>query len=323
MRQSAGQKSRESCDKCHTPLHSLVEPLSPLILEGVSCEVCHSISDIREEAFGVQASYSLSENIKMGFRCGAKDNYFHKVGCSPQFKQSILCAPCHSWAMPRESGEALWVFSDYNEWKSSTFNSISCQDCHMPTLVDEVAVGWEKKAQVGHHGMMGEDLGLRTQAIRLRGRVEAQGLKLSIALDIKNTGAGHKVPGGLPGRQMVLRIILLDKAGAEVQRRERIYERRLVSAKGEEVPFFQAEREDKDTRLSPGEARPELFEFDYKEQGSFRIALLWRSIAPKIGDEIHITPEERTLFGISVPFGAHAPGRARREMLPKAIAVKP
>lgn len=323
MREAAKEPEQKTCEGCHTPLLSRVDPMSPAVLEGVGCDVCHSIADIREESFGVFAEYALHENIKRGFRCGGKDNYFHKAGCSPQFRQSVICAPCHSWAMPKNSGGHLWVFNEYNEWKAGTFNSVPCQDCHMPAIVDEIAVGWEKKALLGHHGMMGDNNTLRMQAIEISGRVDAKGQKLSIALDVKNKGAGHKAPGGLPGRQMILRAVLLDQAGAEAARGERIYERRLVNADGDDVPFFQAEREDKDTRLSPGEARRERFEFEYAQGGQFRIELLWRSIAPVIGAAIRIAPEERVLAEVLVPFGRHRAGRAGRERLPITIAVKP
>lgn len=193
----------------------------------------------------------------------------------------------------------------------------------MPAVVDEVAVGWEKKAQVGHHGMLGEKPGLRMQALQLSGHVEAQGQRITIALDVKNTGAGHKVPAGLPGRQMILRVALLNQSGAEINKQEKIYHRRLVRGTGEETAFFWAEREDKDTRLSPGEQRRETIEFEYKEKGNVRIELLWRSIAPAIGGDFQIEPEEIILRRHLVPFGAHLAGQAGRQQLPKTISEKP
>jgi hypothetical protein len=312
-----------SCDPCHAPLASKVDPSELVAGESVTCEVCHSIADVKEHASGATITYALEDNIKRGPICGGKDNYFHKMGCSPLHRSSLLCAGCHKWSMPLHGGGELPIFTAYDEWKRSTYEatSIPCQDCHMPTAVDDVAAGWSKKVHVANHGFMGEADDLRRRALSMAVRVEDKAGMLHADIEVVNGAAGHKVPAGLPGRQIVLSVRVIDKAGSAIEQASRVFTRVLVDESGAEVPFYAARREGSDSRLEPGEARRESFSFDVKVEGEIVIELLWRRISPAIADVLKLPIEEQKLAEARVPFGALR-GTARA-LLPKTVAVKP
>ncbi|MCK6591499.1 MAG: hypothetical protein HUU21_24460 [Polyangiaceae bacterium] len=320
MREKSGPAS---CDPCHAPLASKVDPAEPVASEGVTCEVCHSIADVKEHASGAAVTYSLEDNIKRGPLCGGTDNYFHKMGCSPLHRSALLCAGCHKWSMPVHGGGELPIFTAYDEWKGSTYaaGSIPCQDCHMPTAVDEVAAGWNKKVRVANHGFMGEADDLRRRALSMSVRVEEKGGKLNADVEIVNGAAGHNVPAGLPGRQIVLSVRVIDKAGNAAGHDTRAFGRVLVDGSGAEVPFYAARREASDTRIKPGETRRESFSFDMKVEGEIVVELLWRRISPAVAGILKLPIEEQKLAEARVPFGALRGGS--RALLPKTVAVKP
>jgi hypothetical protein len=312
-----------SCDPCHAPLASKVDPTELVADESVTCEVCHSIANVKEHASGATITYALEDNIKRGPICGGKDNYFHKMGCSPLHRSALLCAGCHKWSMPLHGGGELPIFTAYDEWKLSTYEatSIPCQDCHMPTAVDDVAAGWSKKVRVANHGFMGEADDLRRRALSMTIRVEDKAGKLHADIEVVNSAAGHKVPAGLPGRQIVLSVRVIDKAGSALEQASRAFTRVLVDEGGAEVPFYAARREGSDSRLEPGEARRESFSFDVKVEGEIVIELLWRRISPAIADIVKLPIEEQKLAEARVPFGALR--GTTRALLPKTVAVKP
>lgn len=318
-----GQTDAASCDPCHAPLAQKVDPLEPVAGEGVTCEVCHSITDVKEHPARASMTFALEDNVKRGPICGGKDNYFHKMGCSPLHSESRVCAGCHHWTLSLPGGGELPIFTEHDEWKRSTYaaSSIPCQDCHMPTSVDEVAPGWSKKVRTANHGFMGDADELRRHALTMSIRVEDKGGKLNAAIELVNSAAGHKVPTGLPGRQIVLAVRVIDKAGRSVEQASRAYGRVLVSEAGAEVPFYAAQREVSDTRISPGEARRETFVFDGKDEGEIVIELLWRRLSPPLAEALKLPVEEQKLAEARVPFGA--PRGGARALLPKTLAVKP
>jgi nitrate/TMAO reductase-like tetraheme cytochrome c subunit len=312
-----------TCAPCHSPLASKVDPTEPAAGESVTCEVCHSIADVKEHPTSSAITYALEDNIKRGPICGAKDNYFHKMGCSPLHRTSLVCAGCHQWSMPLPGGGEIPIFTAYDEWKQSTYaaTSIPCQDCHMPSSVDEVAPGWSKKVQAANHGFMGEADDLRRRALSMAVRVEDRGGMLFAEVELVNHAAGHKVPTGLPGRQIALSVRVLDKAGSAVALDSRAFSRVLVDERGAEVPFYAARREASDSRIGPGEARREAFSFDVKDEGEIVIELLWRRISPAVAEVLKLPIEEQPLAAARVPFGA-LKGSARA-LLPKTVMVKP
>lgn len=312
-----------SCDRCHAPLLAVTDPSEPAAQEGVSCDVCHTIAELTPKRSGAGFALRVHDNIKYGPLCDAKDHYFHRMGCSPLHLDSTLCAGCHLLYLPGRGGQELPVFTEYEEWSQGPYPSmgIHCQGCHMPEETAEVAVGSPQRVGVAHHGFLGREGTLRREAIQLRVAVAGNQNELHVQVRLRNTGAGHKVPTGFPGKRLLLRVRTLDQAGQELNRSERTYARILVDDRGSEVPFFSATRLALDNRLAPDEARTESFDLVGPAAGKLHIELVWRGVSDMAAN---ISAEPRTdqvLRETYVAFGPPLPGGGRK-LLPKVVEVK-
>lgn len=149
----AGHEIAKQCEGCHTPAAVVkgeikgagLTGLSPLAMAGVSCDVCHSITDHTHW----QTPYHQPENGSMILSPG-KDGEdgpiltkngpfpveegcgedFHECVQNPLFLQSELCASCHQ-VFHYETHTPLEA--TYMEWKNGPYaaKGIECQDCHM------------------------------------------------------------------------------------------------------------------------------------------------------------------------------------------------
>ena len=314
-----------ACDRCHSPLLDRVAPGELVASEGVTCELCHGIKGVVEHDGGAVYTLGLDENIKYGPHCDVRDNYFHKVGCSPLHAEARVCSGCHQWSMELPAGGHLAIFTEYDEWLGSgaAKAGIACQDCHMPGVAAEIALGSPVRASVSHHGLLGRDGALRRAALSLALTVDDATPKLRAAITLTNVGAGHKVPTGLPGRQVVLRVRVVDPQGREIDRAERIYARVLVDEGGVEVPFYAATREASDDRLGHREARQVTFLLEPPAEGEVLAEVSWRELSPKLAESLgQPAPREIALAEARVGFGKPRRGGGRA-MLPRTVVAGP
>lgn len=160
----------EKCTRCHAPM-AAPAPESPpgevltylkqsdqraqLGLDGVSCAVCHQITD---KGLGSDESFTGHFEINKESKIfGPHANPFtmpmqRHVGYTPTHSshilKSALCATCHTVnttsvdAAGMPSAGEFHEQSPYLEWRNSVFNdevavpapqAKSCQACHMPT----------------------------------------------------------------------------------------------------------------------------------------------------------------------------------------------
>ena len=80
-----------------------------------------------------------------------------------------------------------------------------------------------------------------------------------------NSAAGHKIPTGLPSKQLVLTVRAL-AADRETFSQSRVYERKVLDEKGRVVRsdgdlFLLAAKVQSDNRIAPREKRREVFRF--------------------------------------------------------------
>jgi hypothetical protein len=296
MRARAPEPS--GCDRCHAPLRPFLEPGDRVAAEGVTCEVCHTIHEVDERRGGF--AMSLDTNVARGPICDAKDHYFHKMGCSPLHAESRFCAACHVLRL----GDVP-VFTDYEEWQEGPYADLyDCQDCHMPVSAAEVAEGSPPRDGVSHHAFLGPEAPFKRALAGSLEVIRGDGV-LRVEVRVRNANAAHRVPGGLPGRQILVRAIALDARGAELARRELIYERLLVDASGRPVPFYAAAREEQDSRLAPKEDRLERFELEAPEAARVRLEVVRRELAPELARAIDLLPvPEEVLVTVEAPPGA-------------------
>jgi len=253
----------ERCSACHTPLRGEVSADDPIHEEGVTCDACHTVSAVGPGGKPGDAglTFDLAANRKYGPLCDAKDNYFHRVGCSPLFAESRFCAGCHSLEWPVEGGPPLAVITDFAEWSSNQGRgTTTCQECHMSGGFGEVSRGWPERDALSRHDLFGADDELLGQGLNLEAGTIVDGGGRTLEVILANRGAGHSIPAGLAGRRLILSAEFVDVGGERVGGGERVYARILVNAAGDEVVFTQATRAGEDTRIGPGERRVERFD---------------------------------------------------------------
>ena len=188
-------------------------------------------------------------------------NSFHQSEASPTFRNpDQLCRNCHSVEYDKNGDGQLHRGADlvlqtlYEEWQEyrSHGGPSDCVNCHMP-LVNETraaegaAIPFEQDSrapprQVHDHSFVGADYPLDDSAAQLALRPAREALlrsaaalslvpnslvssanSLTFAVEVRNTGTGHNLPGGFAFvRQMWLEVSLLDAAGAVLQSSGRI-----------------------------------------------------------------------------------------------------
>jgi len=175
----------EKCTRCHAPMAGpgtespegevlaflkKADQRSQLGLDGVSCTVCHQITD---KGLGTEASFTGHFEINKESKIfGPHADPFvmpmqHHVGYTPTHSNHILksglCATCHMLITTSvdpsgvPSAGEFHEQSPYLEWRNSVYNdelestnpqARSCQACHMPT---KDADGNEVATQLAHN----------------------------------------------------------------------------------------------------------------------------------------------------------------------------
>jgi len=311
-----------ACDGCHAPLDRMLAPDDPAQHDGVNCDVCHTMSDVTPRKSGGGFVLHVDDMTKYGPLCDAKNNYFHKVSCSPLHARSEMCAACHLM-YTRTPSQDLPVFTEYEEWQASRYGAIdqTCQDCHMPEQASAVAVGAKRRGGVARHDFGASDPHFRAGALTVRASLDDHDGALVVHATLRNDGAGHSVPTGLPERRVVLRVTTFDDANKRVDRVERAYGRVLVDAQGLPAPFYEAARVGSDTRLKVDEQRDESIPLSIATAGQVQVDVVWQPMAPDIASKLEVPLQEVVLqHGVT---RIEAPARRRAGTAPIRMAVVP
>lgn len=300
-----------TCDRCHAPLAALA-PTDVVASEGVTCDVCHTLRDPQPSKDGGSWTLAVDDMIKYGPRCDLKDHYFHRMGCSKEHTQAVICGSCHWW-----EPKGIPVFTEYADWKAGpqAAEGTQCQDCHMPSEKAVLAIGSPVRTGVPHHGLLGIASDLRKRALGLEVKVSSAGDKLAVALVVRNNNAGHAVPAGLPERRVVIRVVLRDSAGAVVASEERALGRQLVDASGAEVPFWRATKVGVDTRIGVGAQWTDTISLPAATAGKVEVDVVYRGLSEVAAKALAATEiEEHPMVRATVKLGG---------ALPKTVSVKP
>lgn len=323
MRSKVPAASASACDRCHRPLASVVDPQWPVVAEGVTCDVCHSIAAVTVNKHSADFLLRLDNETKYGPYCDAKAHYFHKMGCSPLHTKSEMCASCHH-LVENAHGADLPIYGEFAEWKAGPYaDTMSCQDCHMELVPGEVAVGWDPpRPGVNHHSMMGEKFELRRRAVALSASLRQVGQKLQLRVEVKNTGAGHPIPNGLPARRLVVSASVRSMGGDAVSHVEVELGRMLHDADGALAPFYSAVRVASDSRIAPDSTGVVELELDAQATGELVVAVAWRPFAKDIAAllELDSLPDQELARG---HFVLAKPGSASAFVLETKTAPAP
>jgi hypothetical protein len=225
---AADPAAPDDCRGCHQPADALDRPggdWSPRgPLAGVHCDLCHKVRAVGDlSASGVFGSLLVSRpdpasrerpgGIHHVFGA-SPDVTFAYMGASydPLFQASHLCAGCHQGGGRRDLGTPK--IDTFEEWRSFAAarqdeRFRSCQDCHMPggtTLSDQGKAvdqfAWDaihrRPGAVHSHRFEGTSAAFAGPALDLRvdKRHDAATGEWVVSLELRNVGAGHKIPTG-------------------------------------------------------------------------------------------------------------------------------
>lgn len=214
---------KEGCIACHAPLAFLTGDIPPKTPaagtranEGVSCEICHSISGSTEkEPFNF--SYTIKPGkIKFGPRKDGQSS-FHGIEYSEFIKSPKLCATCHD----EQSPYGAWVKETYREWKNSPYarEGTACQDCHMYRAPGKAARSGKLRPDLAHHTFHGAHFpdkmnGAVDIALYADVKQASPGSSVNVRAELFNGKVGHHIPSGSCEERMLwLEMAAIDAEG--------------------------------------------------------------------------------------------------------------
>ncbi|MBL4683102.1 MAG: hypothetical protein JKY37_00820 [Nannocystaceae bacterium] len=151
------------CTSCHSSICTRggecipgfsFESLSPIALEGITCEACHKVQEVvRPYNSGhlIDGTAALGGNIKDPTR-----NAYHESKYDALFDSSEFCAGCHDVL----ETNGLNLERPYAEWLESAAPAAgkTCQSCHMPTYEGVAALGAPTRTDLHRHRFLGVEL---------------------------------------------------------------------------------------------------------------------------------------------------------------------
>lgn len=291
------------CLKCHTPVATVKKEIkmyapvsyppsvSPVAMEGVTCDICHTISG--DENFGKDISAGIylyprkgETAIKYGTHGdAATTNHLTKV--SKFLKSPELCAICHNFPHPF-SGATLQ--DTYEEWKSGPYPKLGkrCQDCHMPEYAGSGALGGPERTNLHAHVFPGGRSDLVKKAARVTALAEVRQKSGKGSLNLKalvtNAGSGHYMPTGLPGlRQMWVEAVVRTSQGNELFTKQTPIGIEPRGRDGKPTMPWNATEFGPDTRIGPQKTRQTEWQIPLPENDfghlDVRVSVYYRSIS--------------------------------------------
>ncbi|MEN8175468.1 MAG: multiheme c-type cytochrome, partial [Pseudomonadota bacterium] len=163
------------CGGCHTPIGTATGTVEfnpdeglhgsfsapGVAAEGVSCDVCHTISGTNLHKTAVlehgNASFVLSPGKTKRASLRDAKSPFHETEYSDHHTRSEFCGNCHNIFHPVNN---FPIERTYDEWKYSIYaqNDIQCQDCHMVPVdvAIKVADTLTRPKDMKDHGLGGQ-----------------------------------------------------------------------------------------------------------------------------------------------------------------------
>lgn len=199
----AGVKA--GCNGCHAPVSFLVGDVPPpkpefnsRANEGVSCDVCHTVTGFEGDTPYNFNFISSPGKIKYGPR-GGTNSPEHQTVKSDFLSTGEFCGTCHNEMSPFGVG----VKSTHLEWKEGPYSKqgVTCQQCHMTYAEGKSASMGITYPDVRQHLFHGaHDNGKIAGTIELRihpdiNEVEP-GEKVKFTVALFNQKTGHKFPSG-------------------------------------------------------------------------------------------------------------------------------
>jgi hypothetical protein len=228
-----------NCSACHLPAAAVNAPydtnpadVSGAGAEGVACDFCHKIWDVRLDPVTGLPYNNRPGVLSFEFRRPFEGQQFFagplediapgEDTYSELQKRSQICAPCHFGA--------FWdtvVYESFGEWLRSPYSDVktgkTCQDCHMPNSGANIFAlpgkgGLERDpSTVFSHKMPGaRDRGLLENAVSMTLEATATSEGIRAKTTISNDLTGHHVPTDSPLRHLILVVRAYGEDGREL-----------------------------------------------------------------------------------------------------------
>lgn len=264
-----GPAVSKTCLRCHAPMIDInndVKLEKKITWEGVSCDVCHSLVAVELTDRGPKQIFDVGD-VKRGPIKDAQ-SMAHKVAWSELHSTSLVCAGCHEYV----NADGTQIMGTYSEWKASKAakKGKTCQTCHMGKVKADVVDPRVKRvaqAEVNLHEVPGghsiDQLHKALDVLIMP--TTRTGDELSLEVVLANTGAGHSVPTGMPGRRVILEVKVATSKG-QIMEEQRVYGTVYKTAAGavidRDADYFAAGVVPvSDTRIKADEERSESFRF--------------------------------------------------------------
>ena len=238
----------DQCLECHAPLALIGDSYdrelsNPLVREGVTCDVCHTISEVQTNESPGDIVWDPN-GPKRGPLTGSLDSSinstepaalspFHETQEMALFDSSELCGACHMSVWPTNGLPIDWT---YPEWRDSEWaeRGVTCQDCHMEVYSGQAAAGAPVRDNLHRHNFPGRsDLDMVRSTATLDLKMEAVDGSVEVTVVVENTGAGHAFPtGNATAPSVVLEIVATDEHGGTVFIDSRDYRVQYVDSSG-------------------------------------------------------------------------------------------
>ena len=277
----------DKCSSCHMPMASFDAQLNGtptgmmddgflnpendlhgLAMDGISCNLCHQIEpDPPGDKTNFSGEYAISESLEWGERKAfgpfmispAGSELMSTTGFVPiqseHISESEFCGTCHTLYTDffDADGNVLGKFPEqvaYQEWENSSFDDMSCQECHMPIVEGPLlisSIAGSEKDYLREHSFVGanafmisifkeseEDFGDDVGNVDFEGAlVETLNLLQEESGDISigevsvvdgmldatvqiTSKVGHKFPSGYPSRRVWIHFSVKDSNGEVV-----------------------------------------------------------------------------------------------------------
>lgn len=194
----------DGCNGCHAPLAYMAGDVTPprpeegsRANEGVSCDVCHTITGFKGDVPFNFSFISEPGRTKYGAKPGLESPH-HITKELDVYKQTEYCANCHNEKNPY----GIWVKSTQLEWKEGPYGKegVTCHQCHMPKAMGKSAKMAEPDMVAQHLFHGAHDKGKVGGSIEVRMHPEIREVIFDepavIKVQLFNAKAGHKIPTG-------------------------------------------------------------------------------------------------------------------------------
>jgi hypothetical protein len=193
-----------------TPHHDGPSGLGGTDAEGISCDFCHKVWDVKTDPMTGLPRPNAPGVLSIGFRrppeghqlfAGPYDDVAPGEDVfSPLQRESRFCSPCHLGI--------FWdtlIYNSYGEWLQSPYSrpglGRTCQDCHMAprgaahfARPDKGGIAREPATIFSHQMPGASDAALLANAVTLRLAASRQPGSVTARVTITNDRTGHHVP---------------------------------------------------------------------------------------------------------------------------------